>query len=120
MENVRPLHTLSDYEWALKEIETYFRDAPVLGSEEADRFEVLSILIEKFERTHYAMRKADPVEVLEFAMESMGRSRAEFAQILGSRTRASEILNRRRKLTLRMIRKISAEWKIPVDALIGD
>jgi HTH-type transcriptional regulator/antitoxin HigA len=63
---------------------------------------------------------ADPVEVLEFAIESMGKTQTELATILGSTSRASEILNRRRKLTLDMIRKINTEWKIPIDALTDD
>jgi HTH-type transcriptional regulator/antitoxin HigA len=62
----------------------------------------------------------DPVKVLWFAIESMGKSQSDLARILGSRTRASEILNRRRKLTLDMIRKINAEWKIPIDALTDE
>ena len=120
MNDIKPLHTLADYEWALKEIEPYFKKVPVPGSEAADRFGVLSVLIEKFEDVHFPMPDVDPVEVLEFAIESMGRTQAELAKILGSTSRASEILRRRRKLTLDMIRKINAEWKIPIDALTDD
>ena len=120
MNDIKPLHTLADYEWALKEIEPYFRNVPVPRTEAADRFDVLSVLIEKFEDTNFPVPDADPVGVLEFAIESMGKTQAELATILGSTSRASEILNRRRKLTLDMIRKINAEWKIPVEALTGD
>ncbi len=120
MKNIRPLHTPADYEWAVKEIEPYFKDVPVPGTDAADRFDVLSVLIEKFEDTSFPVPHVDPVEVLEFAIESTGKTQTELATILGSTSRASEILNRRRKLTLDMIRKINAEWKIPIDALTDD
>jgi HTH-type transcriptional regulator/antitoxin HigA len=120
MKDIKPLHTLADYEWAIKEVEPYFKNVPVPGTEAADRFDILSALIEKFEDTNFPVPDVDPVDVLEFAVESMGRSQADLARILGSSSRASEILHRRRKLTLDMIRKINAEWKIPVDALTDD
>ena len=120
MKEIKPLHTLADYEWAIKEIEPYFKSVPVPGTEAADRFDVLSALIEKFEDANFPVPDVDPVEVLEFAIESMGRSQSDLARILGSSSRASEILHRRRKLTLDMIRKINAEWKIPIDALTDD
>src|SRR5260221_8138408 len=118
--NIKPLRTLADYEWALKEIEAYFKNVPIPGTDDADRFDVLSVLIEKFEGTNFPVPRVDPVEVLEFAIESMGKTQSELATILGSTSRASEVLNRRRKLTLDMIRKISAEWKIPIYALTDD
>lgn len=120
MNDIKPLHTLADYDWALSEIEPYFKNVPAPGTEAADRFDVLSVLIEKFEDANFPVPDVDPVEVLEFAIESMDKTQADLARILGSTSRASEILNRRRKLTLDMIRKISAEWKLPVDALVGD
>ena len=120
MNNIKPLHTTADYEWALNEVETYFKDVPTPGTEAADRFDVLSVLIEKFEDTYFPVPHADPIDVLEFAIESMGKTQADLATILGSTSRASEILNKRRKLTLDMIRKINAEWKIPVDAMTDD
>src|SRR5271169_5105822 len=120
MKNVKPLHTLADYDWAIKEIESCFKTVPVPGTEAADRFDVLSALIEKFENTNFPVPDVDPIEVLRFAIESMGKSQSDLARILGSSSRASEILNRRRKLTLDMIRKINAEWKIPIDALTDE
>jgi HTH-type transcriptional regulator / antitoxin HigA len=118
--NIRPLRTTSDYEWALVEIEAYFKDVPAPGTAAADRFDVLSVLIEKFEDGNFSVPQADPVDVLEFAIQSMGRTQAELATILGSPSRASEILNRKRKLNLDMIRKISQTWKLPIDALTDD
>ena len=90
------------------------------GTAAADRFDVLSVLIEKFEDAHFSVPQADPIEVLEFAIQSMGRTQAEPAAILGSPSRASEILNRKRRLHLDMIRKVSQAWKLPIDALTDD
>jgi len=119
MMDVRPLHTEADYEWALDEVERYFDNPPAPGTPEADRFDVLSVLIEKYEDSHHDMPAADPIAVLHFAIENMGRSQADLARIIGSRARASEILNRKRRLTLDMIRAISAEWKLPIETLTG-
>ena len=117
--NVRPLHTARDYEWALAEIARYFEEQPVPGSADGDRFEVLSVLIKEYEDRHFPVpRRADPVDVLHFAIESMGRSQAELASLIG-RNRASEILRRERRLTLEMIRAISAAWHLPVEMLTG-
>ena len=80
---------------------------------------MLAVLIEKYEDSHYDMPAADPIAVLHFAIDSMGRSQADLARIIGSRARASEILNRKRRLTLDMIRAISAEWKLPIETLTG-
>lgn len=119
MMDVRALHTEADYEWALKEVERYFDNPPEPETNEADRFDVLSTLIEKYEDEQYAVPEADPIDVLHFAIESMGRSQADLARVIGSRGHASEILNRKRRLTLDMIRAISAEWKLPIEALTG-
>jgi len=119
MMDVRALHTEADYEWALKEVERYFDNPPEPETDEADRFDVLSALIEKYEDSQHAIPASDPIDVLHFAIENMGRSQADLARIIGSRARASEILNRRRRLTLDMIRAISTEWKLPIEALTG-
>ena len=118
MMEVRPLHNEQDYDWAIREIARYLEVDPVLGTTDGDRFEVLSILIKDYEDKHFAMSHGDPVDVIRFAIESMGRSQAELAALIG-RNCASEILNRVRPLTLEMIRAISKEWSIPIDALTG-
>lgn len=117
--DVRPLHTASDYEWALAEIAPYFERQLAPGSADGNRFEVLSVLIKEYEDRHIPIpRRADPVDVLHFAIDSMGRSQAELAALIG-RNRASEILNRERRLTLEMIRTISEAWHLPVEMLTG-
>ena len=116
MMDVRPIHNEQDYDWAVREVTRYFEAEPVPGTAEGDRFEVLSTLIKEYEDKHLATRHGDPVDVLHFAIESMGKSQAQLANLIG-RNRASEILNRVRPLTLEMIRIISKEWNIPIDAL---
>ena len=116
MMDVKPLHNERDYDWAIREVSRYFEAEPEPGTADGDRFEVLSTLIEAYEDKHFAMKHGDPVDVLHFAIESMGRSQAELAGLIG-RNRASEILNRVRPLTLDMIRTISQEWNIPIEAL---
>jgi HTH-type transcriptional regulator / antitoxin HigA len=118
MMDVRALHTEADYEWALSEIERYFDNLPEPGSPEGDRFDVLATLVEAYEDEHHPIPDTtDPIDVLHFAIENMGRSQAELASLLGSRSRASEILSRRRPLTLDMIRKINETWRIPTELL---
>lgn len=116
MMDVRPIHDEQDYDWAIREVTRYFEAEPEPGTDEGNRFEVLSTLIKEYEDKHFATTHGDPVDVLHFAIESMGKSQAELAGLIG-RNRASEILNRVRPLTLEMIRIISKEWNIPVNAL---
>src|ERR1700756_460955 len=116
MMDVKPLHNEQDYDWAIHEVSRYFEAEPTPGTPDGDRFEVLSSLIKEYEDNHFAITRGDPIDVLHFAIESMGRSQAELAALIG-RNRASEILNRVRPLTLEMIRTISKEWNIPIDAL---
>lgn len=118
MMDVRAIRTEADYEWALKEIEQYFDNVPASNTPESNRFDVLSDLIAKYEADRFAIPNADPVEVLEFAMESIGKTQADLGRLI-TRARASEIMNRKRRLTMDMVRTISAEWHIPAGALIG-
>jgi HTH-type transcriptional regulator / antitoxin HigA len=116
MMDVKPIHHEQDYDWAVREVTRYFEAEPAIGTPDGDRFEVLSTLIKAYEDQHFATPNGDPVDVLHFAIESMGRSQADLAALIG-RNRASEILNRVRPLTLEMIRTISKKWNIPIDAL---
>ncbi|MFA6265153.1 MAG: XRE family transcriptional regulator [Pseudolabrys sp.] len=118
MMDVRAIHNDADYEWALKEVEKYFDNAPASNTPEADRFDVLSALIEKYESDRFVIPNADPVEVLEFAMESMGKTQADLGHLI-TRSRATEVMKRKRRLSLSMVRIISEAWRIPAGALIG-
>jgi HTH-type transcriptional regulator/antitoxin HigA len=116
MKEIRAIHTDADYEWALKEVEQYFDKVPTSGTAEASRFDVLSTLIAEYEARQFDIPGADPVEILEFAIESMGRTQAELGHLI-TRSRATEVLQRKRPLTLQMIRIISEAWHIPIAAL---
>jgi len=116
---IRPIRTDKDHKAALVEIEKLWR-APS-GSPEGDKLDVLVTLVETYEEGRWPLRsrrRFDPVDVLHYAIKELGHSQVELAAILGSRSRASEILARRRPLTLEMIQKINASWKIPADLLV--
>lgn len=117
MSDIRLIKTEADYEWAMTEIDAYFDNEPQLGSADGHRFEVLLDLVARYEKEAFPIREADPIELLHFAIQDMGRSQKELSEILNSRSHASEVLKRKRPLTLDMIRKISAAWRLPIDAL---
>lgn len=117
--NIRPIRNDSDHSAALAEIDACWGAAE--GTEEADRLDVLVTLVESYEAKRWpieATESFDPVDVLHYAIEELGHSQTELAELLGSRSRASEILARRRALTVEMIHKISEAWKIPADLLV--
>jgi len=117
--NVRPIRTDDEHRAALREIEALWGAAE--GSAEGDKLDVLLALVEIYEVRRWPVGVSgafDPVDVLRYAIEELGHSQSELAELLGSRSRASEILSRRRALTVDMIHKISAAWKIPADLLV--
>jgi HTH-type transcriptional regulator/antitoxin HigA len=117
--NVRPIRTDKEHRAALREIEALWGAAE--GSAEGDKLDVLLALVEIYETRRWpigASEDFDPVDALTYAIEELGHSQAELAELLGSRSRASEILSRRRALTVDMIHKISDAWKIPADLLV--
>ena len=107
----------ADLTSALKEIESLW-DAPE-GTREADRLEVLANLVEDYENKRWPFPKSTPLEILNYAVTEMGRSQSELAELLGLRSRVSELLSGKRPLTLEAVRKISAAWNIPVELLIA-
>jgi penicillin-binding protein 1A len=117
MSDIKPIRTAEDHAAALAEIERLF-DAPP-GTPDGDRLDVLSVLAADWEARRYALGDTDPVDALTFAMKAQGRSQSDFAGVLKSRSRASEILNRRRALTADMIAAVSRAWSIPAAALGG-
>lgn len=114
--DMKLIKTEADYQQALKRLEDIF-DAQK-GSVEGDELEVLALLIEKYEEEHFPMEDPDPIEAILFRMEQMGYSSKDLEKIIGSRGRVSEILRKKRKLTLRMIRRLNQEWNIPTDILV--
>ena len=113
---IRPIKTEKDYKSVLKQIEQLFSAAP--GTTEGDRLEVLATLVEAYEDKHYHIPMPDPVEAIVYHLESRGLTRRDLEPFIGSRARVSEILNRRRSLSLKMIRKLSTGLGIPVEVLI--
>ena len=115
---IRPLRNEADYEAALDEIERYFDNEPKKGSPDADRFDLLALVIEDFERRQWPVDPPDPVEAIRFGMETGGRTQADLGRLLGSRQRASDILGRKRPLTMKMAWRLHREWGIPAEALL--
>ena len=115
---IRPIRTVMDYQVALKRIEDIL-DAPP-DSDEGLELDVLTTLVESYERRLYPIDPLDPVEFLEATLEARGVGQAELALVLGSRSRASEVLARKRPLTLTQIRKISKAWNVPAQPLIAE
>lgn len=118
MENIRPIKTENDYKWAIAEITGYFEHQPEPGTPEADRFDVLATLIEAYENEHYPIAEMDPIAAIAAHMEMRGLKQTSLAEVLGSAPRASEILKRRRHLTVEMIHKLTSEWGIPAGILV--
>jgi HTH-type transcriptional regulator / antitoxin HigA len=116
--DIRPIKTEADYDWALKEIEPYFAREPKRGSPEANRFDVLAALIEVYEAKYWPIDPPDPIEAIRFCMEQAGWRQGDLAKLIGSRSRASEILRRKRPLTMEQAWKLHKEWDIPAEALL--
>ena len=114
---LKPIKNKKDYENALKRVEKLWRAKE--NTPEGDEFEILFTLVEKYEEEHYPIVPPDPVEAIKFRMEQMGLTRSELAKYIGYKSRVSEVLNGKRKLTLPMIRKLNKELKIPAETLIG-
>jgi HTH-type transcriptional regulator/antitoxin HigA len=118
MVHIRPIRDEESYDAALAEVERYFDVEPAPGAPEADHFAVLLDLIAAYEARRWPIGETDPIALLSHVMEMTGRTQNDLAGLIGSRPRASEIMNRKRHLTLAQVRKISREWGVPADALI--
>ena len=115
---IRVIKTEEDYQKALKRLEEIFHSP--INTVEGDEAEVLSILIENFEDEHYPIEAPDPIEAIKFRMEQLEMDNNDLAKIIGYKSRVSEIFNRKRKLTLKMIRNLHNKMNIPYEALLSD
>lgn len=115
---IRPLRTKADYEAALDEVEGYFEREPKPGTAQADRFDLLALVIEDYEKKHWQIDPTDPIEAIRYRMATGGFSQADLGRLIGSRQRASDILARKRRLTMQMAWKLHRDWGIPAEALI--
>jgi len=114
--DIHPIRTEAEYEAALAEIERLFDAAP--NTPEGDRLEVLATLVEAYEEQHYGIPAPDPIEAIKYYMESRGLCRRDLEPYLGSRARVAEVLNRKRPLSLEMIRRLHTGLGIAADTLI--
>ena len=113
---VRPIRTKRDYEAALKEVGRLW--GAKAGTSEGDRLDVLATLIDAYETEHYPMDPPEPIEAIKFRMEQQGLTRRDLEGIIGTRTRVAEILNRKRGLSIAMIRRLNERLGIPAEVLI--
>ena len=115
---IRPVRTEADYNAAIAEIDRLWKAEP--GTDDGDKLSILAILVEKYENERWPVdtSRLDPVDMLNYLVTDAGHTQAELAELLGSRSRASEVLSRKRALTVDMIHKISTAWKVPAELLI--
>lgn len=113
---LKPIRTKADYEKALREVERLW--GAKSGTPEGDRLDVLATLIDAFEAEHYPMEPPDPVEAIKFRMEQQGLSRKDLEPLIGTRTRVAEVLNRKRSLSIGMIRRLHDRLGISAEVLI--
>lgn len=113
---IRPIRTNDDLTAALTRIDALWGKEP--GTPKGDELDILLDLVEHYESKHFPVEPMEPIDLLRVHMDTTGRTQADLAALLGSRPRASEVLNRKRALTVDMIHKLSSEWHIPADCLV--
>lgn len=113
---IKPIRTKADHKRVLAEVERLW--GAKNGTPQGDRLDVLATLIEAFEEQHYPMDPPDPIEAIRFRMESQGLSRKDLETMIGTRTRVAEVFNRKRALSIGMIRRLHEELGIPAEVLI--
>ncbi len=116
--NIKPIKNEEDYSQTLSYIESLMDAKP--NTPQMDELEVLTTLVESYEEQHYNMETPDPIEAIKFRMEQEGLKQKDLVTIVGSKSRVSEILNRKRKLTVEMIRNLHKQLHIPVESLFLD
>ncbi len=114
--DIKLIKTEKDYQKALKRMEVIFDARP--KTKKGDELEILGFLIEKYEDAHYPIEAPDPIEAIKFRMEQMGYKQKDLADIIGYKSRVSEILSRKRKLTLEMVRSLHDKLNIPLESLM--
>jgi HTH-type transcriptional regulator/antitoxin HigA len=118
MKAIRPIKSEAEYDAALAAVAKYFENQPEPGSTAADRFDLLAMVIEAYERERWPIDPPDPIAAIEFRMATSNLRQADLARLIGSRSRASEIMNRKRPLTLAMARTLHHKWGIPAESLL--
>ena len=116
--NIKPIKNEQDYELAIASVEQLWDASP--GTADADKLDILTTLVEAWEKQHIVIAAPDPVEAIKFRMEQQGLVDADLVPLLGQRSRVSEVLNRKRKLSISMIRNLHQQLNIPLESLISD
>ena len=116
--NIKPIKSETDYRLALKRLEEIF-DAPI-GTPKGDEADILGLLVDEYEKKHYPIEAPDPIEAIKIRMEELHLKQVDLIEVIGSRSRVSEILNRKRKLTIEMIRNLTKRLNLSPDLLIAD
>ena len=116
--NIKPIKTEQDYQDALKRLEVIFDAAP--NTIEGDELEILGVLIDNYENIYFPVDLPDPIEAIKFRMEQLNYNNHDLARIIGLKSRVSEILNKKRKLSIGIIRKLHEALRIPTDVLVQE
>jgi HTH-type transcriptional regulator/antitoxin HigA len=116
--DIKPIKTEQDYDNALNRIESLMEAKP--NTPQMDELEVLTTLVEAYEAQHYVIDAPDPIEAIKFRMEQEGLKQKDLVSMVGSKSRVSEILNKKRKLTIDMIRNLNQQLHIPIESLFMD
>jgi len=116
--NIIPIKTETDYRLALKRLDKIF-DA-VTGTSESDEADILGLMIDEYEKKHYPIEAPDPIEAIKIRMEEMNLKQVDLVKVIGGKSRVSEILNRKSKLTVEMIRKLTKRINLSPGLLIND
>jgi HTH-type transcriptional regulator/antitoxin HigA len=116
--DIRPIHSKKDYEAALKTVARLMEADPEPGTSDGDALDILTTLIEAYEEAHFPIDAPDPIAAIEFRMEVSGLKAKDLGKVIGSAPRATEILKRKRRLTIDMIWKITNAWGIPAQCLV--
>lgn len=116
--NIKPIKSEADYRLALKRLEEVF-DAPV-GTSQSDEADILGVLVDEYEKKYYPIEAPDPIEAIKIRMEELKLKQVDLVDVIGSKSRVSEVLNRKRKLTIEMIRNLTKRLNLSPNLLITD
>ena len=116
--NIKPIKSEADYRLALKRLEEVF-DAPI-DTSESDEADILGVLVDEYEKKHYPIEAPDPIEAIKIRMEELQLKQIDLVDVIGSKSRVSEVLNRKRKLTIEMIRRLTKRLNLSPALLITD
>jgi HTH-type transcriptional regulator / antitoxin HigA len=116
--NIKPIKTEADYNLALKRLEEIF-DSPI-GTLESDEADIVGLMVDEYEKKHYPIEAPDPIEAIKIRMEELELKQVDLIDVMGGKNRVSEVLNRKRKLTIEMIRNLTKRLNLSPDLLIAD